>query len=280
LARIRSIKPEFWIDEKVVELSSWARLLFIGLWSFADDQGYVDDKPRRIKMQIFPNDDLDVDVLLDELFARGMLDPFTSPVGPVFRIRNWTRHQKVDRAATPRFDEASLISREHSTSPRESSPASVETPQNGHSTSPREGSLASVDAEGKGSGRDLEGKGSTATTSLPALPADASITQRSKTITDAYAAVQPMCRWPAVNGVVIKAIKANRYADDEIHAALQRLAADGRSVTIETLRVELEGLAPRGSPNGAKPSTTDQRVQAGLALAAKFDLEDRKEIPP
>lgn len=77
----------------------------------------------------------------------------------------------------------------------------------------------------------------------PANP-EPTITQRSKRLTDAYAEAEPMCKWPAVNGVVISAIKSGRFADDEIRAALLRLAADNRSVTVDTLRTELQGLPP------------------------------------
>lgn len=61
-----------------------------------------------------------------------------------------------------------------------------------------------------------------------------------------------MCKWPAVNGVVIKAIKSGKFADDEIEAALLRLAKEGRSVTVDVLRVELSGQPPRSraSPPG------------------------------
>lgn len=79
-----------------------------------------------------------------------------------------------------------------------------------------------------------------------------SLTQRSKLITDAYAAVEPMCKWPAVNAIVIRAIKAERWSDDEIRAGVLRLAGEGRPVTVETLRIELMGLPPRavnGTPN-------------------------------
>ena len=41
MARIRTIKPEFWEDEDVGRLSPMARLLFIGSWSLADDEGLL-----------------------------------------------------------------------------------------------------------------------------------------------------------------------------------------------------------------------------------------------
>lgn len=53
MARIRTVKPEFWTDEKVVECSISARLLFIGLFNFADDKGCLERSPKRIKMQVF-----------------------------------------------------------------------------------------------------------------------------------------------------------------------------------------------------------------------------------
>jgi hypothetical protein len=77
-----------------------------------------------------------------------------------------------------------------------------------------------------------------------------------------------MCRWPAVNAVVMKAIKAERWSDGEIHAALLRLAGEGRSVTVETLRIELNGLPP------PKRSTTDSRVEQALRLAAELERQE------
>lgn len=93
-----------------------------------------------------------------------------------------------------------------------------------------------------------------------APPMNLTYTQRSKVITDAYAAAQPLCKWPAVNGVVLKAIKTEQYADDEIRAAVLRLAEEGRSVTVDTLRVELSGLPPGrqgGRAAGYQPFRND-----------------------
>ena len=272
MARIRSIKPEFWIDEKVVDLSLGARLLFVGLWNFADDQGYIDDKPRRIKMQVFPGDDFAVEPLIGELLTAGLLVRYDSPIGPVLHVRNWDRHQKVDRAAQPRIDPSTLVL----ASPREPS------------TNNREGSPASVDAEGKGSGRDLdldlEGKARDA----PRRDGSMSVTQRAKRITDAYRDAEPMCKWPAVNAIVIKAIKAERWTDDEIRAGALRLAAEGRSVTVETLRIELDGLPPPRSPNGrASPGLVEvdglklkPETAARMADRARFEAMDRANGQP
>ena len=50
------IKPEFWTDEKIIELPLPARLLFIGLLNFSDDEGKFKYSPKAIKGQIFPTD--------------------------------------------------------------------------------------------------------------------------------------------------------------------------------------------------------------------------------
>lgn len=106
------------------------------------------------------------------------------------------------------------------------------------------------------------------TPSASLAPDGATITQRSKRITDAYAAAQPMCRWPAINGIVIRAIKAEKFSDDEIHAALMRLAGEGRTVTVESLRIELEGMPPgRTSPRPARPTDDPDYWNRAMARA-------------
>ena len=57
MARIRTIKPEFWTSDQVVECSFAARLLFIGMWNFCDDYGVHPASLRKLKMEIFPGDD-------------------------------------------------------------------------------------------------------------------------------------------------------------------------------------------------------------------------------
>lgn len=98
MARIRTIKPEFWTDETIVRLPFEARLLFVGLWNFADDYGCLDERPERIRLQILPADTtLDVEAILDLLIAADLLERLQDPGGSrIIRIRNWQKHQKVD----------------------------------------------------------------------------------------------------------------------------------------------------------------------------------------
>lgn len=97
MARIRTIKPDFWTDEKVVELSPLARLLFIGLWNFADDQGRMVCSPKRIKMQIFPADDADTSALLGEIRGSGLITVYTVDGIEYLQVCGFEKHQKVDK---------------------------------------------------------------------------------------------------------------------------------------------------------------------------------------
>lgn len=139
MPRIRTIKPEFWVDEKVVELDPWARLLFIGLWNFADDQGYLEYSVKRIKMQIFPGDTVDVSPLLASLLEAGLLAAYDSPIGKVLHIQSWEKHQKVSNAATPRVNPDELRSLNLSPDPPTEPSRDLASPLSGKERKGREG---------------------------------------------------------------------------------------------------------------------------------------------
>jgi hypothetical protein len=102
MARIRTIKPDFWTDEKIVEISAFARLLFIGLWNFADDYGRMEFSPRRIKMQIFPADNLDISALFGEIMGE-LVEVYTVENKEFLQINGFEKHQKVDRRNPSKF---------------------------------------------------------------------------------------------------------------------------------------------------------------------------------
>jgi hypothetical protein len=73
MARIRTIKPEFFTSADVVALSPLARLLFIGLWGVADREGRFKWRPADFKLQVLPGDQCDVEVLCRELIERHLV---------------------------------------------------------------------------------------------------------------------------------------------------------------------------------------------------------------
>lgn len=103
MARIRTIKPEFWTDEKVVTLTPLARLLFIGLWNFVDDFGRAPFSPARIKMQVLPADSADISELLGEIRREKLVTVYSVGSKEYFQIQNFEKHQKVDRRAKSKY---------------------------------------------------------------------------------------------------------------------------------------------------------------------------------
>jgi hypothetical protein len=101
----------------------------------------------------------------------------------------------------------------------------------------------------------------------PAASATETDNQRANRLAKVYTDLQPMSRFPAIAGIVRKAIAAN-HSDEEISAALTRLATEGRSVTVETLRVELEGMPPS---RAHRPSGTEMYLGVASTLSQAPD---------
>jgi len=73
VARIRTIKPEFFTSEDIVSLSAFARLLYIATWCEADKRGRLQWKPKTFKMRYFPADECGIEGLCDELVKAGLV---------------------------------------------------------------------------------------------------------------------------------------------------------------------------------------------------------------
>ena len=105
MARIRTIKPEFWTAEQVMELSPMARLLFIGMWNFCDDRGVHPVAYKTLKAEVFPADDLlssDVERLIAEVMAQGLLCEFEAEGRRWWFVTGW-HHQVINRPSKSRY---------------------------------------------------------------------------------------------------------------------------------------------------------------------------------
>jgi hypothetical protein len=97
MARIRSIKPEFWTSAQIMDCRVAARLLFIGLWNFADDQGRMVYSPRRVKAQIFASDDFsadDIHGMIRELERNNLVRLYDLENTQYLQVTGW-HHQKI-----------------------------------------------------------------------------------------------------------------------------------------------------------------------------------------
>ncbi len=97
MARARNIKPGFFRNADLVELPMDARLLFIGLWTLADRSGRLEDRPKQIKMEVFPADSVDVDGLLSLVANTGMLERYEVNGKRYIQVTNFCKHQNPHR---------------------------------------------------------------------------------------------------------------------------------------------------------------------------------------
>jgi len=93
MARARNIKPGFFKNEDLAECSPWARLCFIGLWTLADREGRLEDRPKRIKGELFPYDSFEVEPLLHELVRYGFIERYEVDGVRVLSIPKFLEHQ-------------------------------------------------------------------------------------------------------------------------------------------------------------------------------------------
>lgn len=93
MARIRGIKPDFFLDEDITQLDVWVRMLFVGLWCYADREGRLEDAPKRLKALIFPYDTVDIDLMLNALHPRFIIR-YEANAKKYIQINNFSKHQR------------------------------------------------------------------------------------------------------------------------------------------------------------------------------------------
>lgn len=101
MARIRTIKPEFFTSEDIVSLQPLARLLYIAIWCEADKAGRLAWKPRTFKMRYLPADDCDIEALCDEIVSAGLVKLYGDGLA---YIPKFAEHQHIN----PRETESKL----------------------------------------------------------------------------------------------------------------------------------------------------------------------------
>ena len=94
MARIRSIHPGLFTDESFVSCSPLARLLVLGLWTEADDQGVFEWKPITLKMRLLPVDSADVPALLAEIEGQNICKRFEANGKVYGAVRNFRKYQR------------------------------------------------------------------------------------------------------------------------------------------------------------------------------------------
>lgn len=101
MPRIRAIKHDLYLDEELAQLPVLCRYAFPGLWTLADREGRLEDRPARIKAQLFPYEPgIDMDDVLATLAAAGFVIRYEVGGARYLQVRSFTKHQQVNARET------------------------------------------------------------------------------------------------------------------------------------------------------------------------------------
>lgn len=146
MARIRTIKPEFFTSEDIVSMTPLARLFYVSLWCEADREGRFEWKPKTFKLRYLPGDNCDVVELAKELIDAGLVVIYEADGKTYACIPSFTKHQVINNRES------------ESTIPSPNSESKVDAPS---TREPR------VKAEGKEGRKGREGNTTERASRLP-----------------------------------------------------------------------------------------------------------------
>lgn len=105
MGRIRTVKPDLFKHEALfdaeLETGLPLRIAFVGLWTQCDSAGRFEWRPRQLKTDVLPYDDVDFSHVLDALATRGLLVKYASNGREYGCIPSWKRHQVVNNREKP-----------------------------------------------------------------------------------------------------------------------------------------------------------------------------------
>ena len=228
--RIRSIKPEFWRSTDVTGLPMDLRLLFVGLWSYVDDNGVGIDDDRLIQSDLFALEDDPTAVRawirdsLATLSRGGLIHRYQAAGKRLIFVTGWD-HQRIDKPAKPRWPR-----------PENRPPTSPDDPAHDPFATP---SRDRRDTLAPGTGEQGNG-GTGIPTALPAEPqtASASDEQPAERIPAGPGATGPNAKlaWTAVNATAAGLPQQVRGQLARVAAQLLDDGTDGSTLTTALAR--------------------------------------------
>jgi hypothetical protein len=150
MARARNIKPGLFKNEILGVADPLLTLLFEGLWILADREGRLEDRPLRIKAEVFPYRDLNADTMLDWLQENGFIRRYEVGGKRFILICEFVKHQNPHKneseSVIPPPDESGGTSEEIGSEPEKlgSTRADSLSTDSLNSDSPNSDSLDSV----------------------------------------------------------------------------------------------------------------------------------------
>ncbi len=222
MGRIRTIKPEFFKHEELfdAELSSRLplRLAFAGLWTACDREGRFEWKPRTLKTDIMPYDEVDFTAVLEALVSHGFVGRYRAGGKEYGHIPGFSRHQVINT--------------------RESA-SKLPSPSEADESPPEPTGGARVDdasvtghgpAQGEGKGREGEGEGSegaSAPSGAAGAEADEAVVDFTKEVFDRGVAYLGRAKVPDRQARSIIGKWRGEVGDAEVFSALKDAAREG-----------------------------------------------------
>ena len=115
MARKRMIDPNIWQSEDFSKLSTLGKLVFIGLFSLADDEGRGRCNPVYLKSTLFPYEEgirsADIDKTLSEISSNMSVIFYSCDGSSYYSLLSWNTFQKIDRPSEskiPEYDENTM----------------------------------------------------------------------------------------------------------------------------------------------------------------------------
>ena len=281
--RIRTIKPEFWRSEDIAALSIEDRLLFIGLWSYVEDNGVGRDEPQLIQCDLYPLDTFTEASVrtyggLMRLSQQGLITRYEGPDGRRYlQINSWDKHQKINRPSKPRFPqynaencaltEGSLP--EQGTGNREQGTGKDTPFRPPHETEPAETASAETQTV------SADAAPATANTSKPSTakkPSPRARSSRGTRLPDGWQPDQALADWTRANApAAANAVEVDRFRDYWQSLSGQRGVRADWAATWRNWARRCQEQHTQPSRGPAPRATTSDRVNGWLALAESLD---------
>ena len=295
--RIRTIKPEFWRSEDIAALSIEDRLLFIGLWSYVEDNGVGRDEPQLIQCDLYPLDTFTEASVrthggLMRLSQQGLITRFEGPDGRRYlQINSWDKHQKINRPSKPRFPQYNA---ENCTLTEGSlSPHCTLT----EGSLPEQGTGNREQGTGKhtlfGPSHETEAAESasaeTQTVAADAAPATANTSKPSRRtraargtrLPDGWQPDQALADWTRANApAAANALEVERFRDYWQSIPGQRAIRVNWAATWRNWARKCQEQHTQPNRGPAPRATTSERVNGWLALAESLDPNHKPPAQP
>ncbi|MFF5790222.1 hypothetical protein ACFY8P_35280 [Streptomyces sp. NPDC012693] len=290
MARIRTIKPDFFVSLTIADLTVEQRLTFIGLWTHCDDQGRAVDDARLIKAALWPLDDrtaADIETDLAALSESSLITRYTVNRKAYLAVSGWREHQRINRPSPSRIPapeegsehpEPPLTSTDEDSEPTHA-PFSEPSPPERNREQGREQGTGNRDSSSDLAPRDPD----------PA-PAREDVERLCEHLADRIeenGSKRPTITKTWRDAARLMLDKDGR-TEEQVHGAIDWCQDSGfwRSNVMsmpklrdkyDTLRLQASRPALGGNvvPIGAgRPSTTDQRVADGLNLVDRLRAQE------